>query len=386
MSNSQISLKLNRSILFNGHNPADFIFWRKSMVLLLRSHKIFNEVLLPRPAGMANNDPNPLYRPRNFVSKDEDNTKATLVILQALDQAIAQSFDKQADEAFSLWAAVNERFSRDTESTKASLVQALEMERLKEDENINEYVGRLQNHFSRLSSLDSDVSDQRQKYYFTAGLLPEYKAVVDTLRISAPGASLSVWIRHVQDKYEDIAKDKEKQKIAEAARLVANNNISEEKAAYVQSDSNNSNGGNGRGGYRAGYIRRGSGYRGRGRYQPYNSGAQQNASTGYRGRGRGGYYNARYMARGGRNNSYPANRYSNSGNRYRGNYHNNNNSNNLNNSSESSADIRSNTCFYCHKPGHRAAACRHDPRNSNSNSNNSNSNSSSNNYNNNPGS
>ena len=385
MSNSQISLKLNRSILFNGHNPADFIFWRKSMVLLLRSHKIFNEVLLPRPAGMANNDPNPLYRPRNFVSKDEDNTKATLVILQALDQAIAQSFDKQADEAFSLWAAVNERFSRDTESTKASLVQALEMERLKEDENINEYVGRLQNHFSRLSSLDSDVSDQRQKYYFTAGLLPEYKAVVDTLRISAPGASLSVWIRHVQDKYEDIAKDKEKQKIAEAARLVANNNISEEKAAYVQSDSNNSNGGNGRGGYRAGYIRHGSGYRGRGRYQPYNSGAQQNASTGYRGRGRGGYYNARYMARGGRNNSYPANRYSNSGNRYRGNYHNNNNSNNLNNSSDFSADIRSNTCFYCHKPGHRAATCWHDPRNSNSNSNSS-SNSSSNNYNNNPGS
>jgi len=343
------------------------------MCLLLRSHKIYNEVLLPRPAGMANNDANPLYRPRNFASKEEDNAKASLLIIQALDQVIAQSFDKYVGEASDLWKAINDRFSRDTESTKASLVQELEKERLKDDENINEFVGRLQSLFSRLSSLGSEVNEERQKYYFTAGLLPEYKAVVDTLRISAPGESLGVWIRHMQDKYEDLARDKEKQKIADTARLVANNSSREEKAAYVQAESNNNS--NGRGGYRAGHARRGSGYRGRGRFQPYSSGAQFSTSTGYRGRGRGrgGYSNARNMARGGRHNPYPAYRHSNSNSntRYRGNQSSNSPSpsyysnNNPNHAAESSSDIRNNTCFHCHKPGHRAAECWHAPHNHN---------------------
>lgn len=334
-----LSLKLDKPLLFSSKTPEEFPFFKLELILLLRSQELYDEILSPRLASMRPDDTNPLFRSNGYKSTTAKDAKALLLIMQSLDKTLRQSMAQQCKgTAKELWDALCARFERDTEQQKQSLHQALERIKLKEDESMSDYVGRLMNIFSRLAAVGSEVSADSQRLHFINGLSGEYKALIDTLNVSAANQSLDVWIRHAEDKYEKLTLEREQKKKEETARLATERIPSEEeeKAAYVQVNSSNNGAyrGGGVSGFRGGFAGRRGGYRGRGRFTPYNNNFNYN-------RGR--------------------------------NYNNNNNNNNQNNfassapsqvsASSGDRDMRSIICYTCHKPGHFARDCRTRPAN-----------------------
>jgi len=349
MSVSSVTWKL-QPLKFGSNTPDEFPSFKAELTLLLVSQELFDEILPPRPAGMRPSEVDPLYRSHGYVSTKAKNAKALLLIIQSLDKTLNQSIPQKSKEtARDLWLALCARYERDTEQQKQSLNHALDRTKLKEDESVSDYVGRLMNIFNRLAAVGSEVPVERQRLHFINGLTSDYRTVIDALNVSAAKEPLDVWIRHVEDKYEKLVIEKEQKKKEESARLAKEKSEEEEKAAYVQMNTSNSQNyrGGGISGYRGGFngnMRRG-GYRGRGRFNPY--GNRDN--------------NNRF-----RNNNFRNNQQYNNGD------NNNHNSNAVSSSSASGVhvpnrevDMRNNTCFNCHKFGHIARECRQ--RNNNNN-------------------
>ena len=261
---------------------------------------------------MLSSNPDPLYMAHGYIHSPQTKAKAALLILQLLDPSLAQTLMHLSNDVAALWKELCTRFERDTEATKLSLFTELMNEKLKGDENIDQYTGRLMTLFRRLETLGEVTSLTKRKYHLLTGLTEDYTAMVDSLNLQ-PQLSFEEIIRHLKDKNDKLRnkhitaeQDLEK----ETARLSRNTPHSSpqqnpQRATAVQNPEEAAHYGEGS------YTRRGRGgsYRGRGnhstypsrnsgnRYHPYSSEAEGSGNSNVyphrrgrsslRGRGRG---------------------------------------------------------------------------------------------------
>ncbi len=361
----------SRPVMFSG-NQKDFLLYKRHLLILLNGCNLVEE-LKPKDE-----------RSKRYRSNKTTRTRAITMINSTLPQKTADSFLEQfeVNDAYNLdidpveyWKTICSRYEKNTELNKQLVQQELAEEKMKHDEPIDDYNGRLIVHFQRLRSFGDDMKEETKKFHLLKGLPAEYKPYTQAMSLSIKSMTYEDVVTHLTNFQENLRAEQKKMNTNEA-QLVSNiRNKNQDQAAFVRSFGNTSSRGRGR---FPNFRGRGLG-RTRGTFNhqrvriPY-----QNRFTNFRpkevfnysGRGRGSF-------RGRNNNNY--NKYKNNGarnfinrrpavNNYKNNYgngmnnndnHNDNNNNEENKNQSHDQDQRQIlACWKCGKPGHKSIDCR----------------------------
>jgi len=353
----------SRPVMFSG-NIKDFLLYKRHLLMLLSGCNLLEEL---KPKSERN---------KKYKSSKMSRTRTITMINSTLPQKTADSFLElfEVSGDFNLdikpaeyWKAICSRYEKNTELNKALVHQELQEEKLKGNEPIDDYNGRLTTHFQRLRSFGEDMytKEESKKFHLLKGLPVQYKNYTQAMSLQIATMSYEDVITHLTN-FQESLRAEEKKVPEEEAQLVTKartNYKNEDQAAYVRSFGN----GRGRGRFTS--------FRGRGVFNPqrreYNRpnfrSYSQNSFSNYRpkelfsnrgsGRSRGSFrgrarmnYNQRnFIDRRSNNDSHNNNNNSNA---------NRNSNNDNNNQNQQDNQRQSLACWKCGQPGHKSLDCR----------------------------
>lgn len=156
----------------------------------------------------------------------EKTAKAYAFLMMSLDNSTLGLFmGLPAGDPKRLWEALCKHYERDTLASKHAIREMLHGERLKDGEDVNQFIGRIIQHAEKLNVLKAPVHDEDKVFVLFKGLPDAYASIISSLKVLDQQNQLTFQIatQHIKD-YQELMKTREKTKTGESANYLRDRN------------------------------------------------------------------------------------------------------------------------------------------------------------------